>query len=72
LTELDDRLIEDEDMVGMNIIPIVSMFAGNFICLDYRNNSESEIVIWFREESHEFSHVTEKITDNINDFLIFC
>ncbi|ACZ07320.1 SMI1 / KNR4 family [Sebaldella termitidis] len=69
LTQLDDRLIEDEDMVGMNIIPIASMFAGNFICLDYRNNSDPEIVIWFHEESGEFSPVTDKIADSINDFF---
>lgn len=70
LTELDERLIDDENLVGMNIIPIAMLFAGDFICLDFRENLEvPSVCVWFHEESDEFMPVVEKISFNFVDFL---
>ncbi|MGX7243920.1 SMI1/KNR4 family protein [Enterococcus quebecensis] len=70
LTDLDARLIDDEDLLGMNIIPIASLFAGDFICLDFRESEKiPNICVWFHEESDEFSPVVEKISSNFTDFL---
>lgn len=69
LTQLDCRLIDDEDLVGMNVIPIAALFAGDFICLDYRKNINPCIVIWKHEESDDFEPFTEKVADNINEFF---
>lgn len=70
LTELDERLVDDEDLIGMNIIPIAILFAGDFICLDFRENQEApNVCVWFHEESGEFMPVVEKNSFNFVDFL---
>lgn len=69
LTQLDSRLIDDEDLVGMNVIPIATLFAGDFICLDYRTDIDPSVVIWNHEESDEFEPITETIADDINQFF---
>lgn len=69
LTQLDCRLIDNEDLVGMNVIPIAALFAGDFICLDYRDNVNPCIIIWNHEESDDFEPVTEKVAENINELF---
>lgn len=69
LTQLDDRIIDDPDLVGANIIPIAALFAGDFVCLDLRDGNNYCISIWFHEDSDEFSPVTVKIAESLTDFL---
>jgi len=69
LTQLDCRLIDDEDLVGMNVIPIAALYAGDFVCLDYRAGRKPCVAIWFHEESDEFAPVTEKAADDIGEFF---
>ncbi|RDX01541.1 cell wall assembly protein [Listeria kieliensis] len=70
LTELDERLVDDEDLIGMNIIPIAILFAGDFICLDFREDRElPSVCVWLHEESDEFMPVVEKISSDFVDFL---
>jgi hypothetical protein len=69
LTQLDCRLIDDEDLIGMNVIPIATLFAGDFICLDYRKNINPCIVVWNHEESDDFEPVIEEVADDVNQFL---
>ncbi|PJI08582.1 SMI1/KNR4 family protein [Clostridium sp. CT7] len=69
LTQLDCRLIDDEDLIGMNVIPIAALFAGDFICLDYRKNINPCVVVWNHEESDDFEPVTEEVADNVNQFF---
>ena len=70
ITELDERLIDDEELVGMNVIPIAVLFAGDYICLDYRENSvQPSICIWYHEGSEEFAPCTKKIANSFNEFL---
>ncbi len=45
------------------------MFAGDFVCLDYRNSEKPCIAIWFHENSEDFQPVLVKIANNFNDFL---
>lgn len=69
ITELDGRLIDDEDLVGMNIIPIAVLFAGDYVCLDFRGHDEkATICIWRHEESEEFAPVTVKIANTFEEF----
>jgi hypothetical protein len=69
ITQIGDRLSDNEDLVGMNVVPIAALFSGDFICLDYRETAEPTIVIWFHEESEVFSPVTQKVAPNILDFF---
>jgi len=68
--QIGERLSDNEDLVGADMIPIAALFAGDFVCLDYRKNSTvPEVCIWFHEESREFAPVTEKIANNFEEFI---
>jgi len=69
MTQLDGRIIEDGDSTTWPIIPIAALFAGDFICLDFRNSEIPSVVVWFHEESDELSPVTVKVAENITEFL---
>ena len=70
ITELDERLVNDENLLGMNIIPIAALFSGDFLCLDFRDDITSpNVCVWLHEESDEFSPVVEKIATNFSKFL---
>lgn len=69
ITQLDARLIDDEDLIGMNVIPIATLFAGDFVCLDYRESEIPTVVVWFHEESDDFNPATVKVANNMNQFL---
>ena len=69
LTQLDGRLIEDEDMVGMNLIPFAVVFGGDFLCLDYRESPVPRISLWFHEESAELAPATDVIADSYEAFV---
>ena len=40
-TQLADRLGDDGDETGTFIIPIAVLFAGDFVCLDFRKDKEN-------------------------------
>lgn len=68
--ELEERLVSDEEDTGVSIIPVAALFAGDFVCLDFRNSlKKPEICIWYHEESEEFSPKTKKIADTFTEFL---
>ncbi|KAF6578506.1 SMI1/KNR4 family protein [Paenibacillus sp. EKM212P] len=69
ITQIGDRLTDNEDLVGMNVVPIAALFSGDFICLDFRETEEPTVVIWFHEESEEFSPVTQRVAPNISEFF---
>lgn len=58
-TQLDERFVFDENLVGTELLPIAVLFAGDFVCLAYRNNIEEPIVcVWNHEESSDLDPVT--------------
>lgn len=68
-SKIGERLTDNEDLIGAATISIAFLFAGDFVCLDYRNNKENpEICIWYHEQSELFKPVTDKIADN---FVLF-
>ncbi|RAJ03221.1 SMI1-KNR4 cell-wall [Paenibacillus sp. OK060] len=69
ITQIGDRLTDNEDLVGMNVVPIAALFSGDFICLDFRETEEPTVVIWFHEESEEFSPVTQSVAHNVSEFF---
>ena len=75
IAQIFDRLADNEGM-GMSLVPIAYMFAGDFICLDYRKegmdfreNENPSVVIWDHEESEIDNPVTIKIADSITEFF---
>jgi hypothetical protein len=69
MTQLDCRLIDDEELVGMNVIPIAVLFGGDFLCLDYRADIKTPVVaVWDHEQSEEFQPQLEKVADSFRQF----
>ena len=69
-SQIEERLTEHKDLLGAEVLPIASMFAGDFVCLDFRGNKENPLVcVWSHEESGEFEPVFYKVVDNFAEFL---
>lgn len=69
LSQIDTRLTDDEDLVGANVIPFASLFAGDFVCLDFRNGKTPSVLVWFHDESEDFNPVTVEVAKSINEFF---
>lgn len=69
ITQIGERLTDNEDLIGMNVVPIAVLFAGDFVCLDFREKENPAVVVWYHEESDEFSPVTKTIAQNISEFF---
>lgn len=70
LSQIEERLTENEDLVGYELLPIAELFAGDYICLDYRENKGNpDICIWSHEESGELEPVTYKVADTFSEFV---
>lgn len=69
-TQLDERIVWDEDLVGTELLPIAVLFAGDFVCLDYRhNNIDPSVCIWDHEESSDLNPVVYPVSQNFDEFL---
>ena len=45
LSDIDTRLTDDEDLTGINVIPFAVLFAGDFLCLDFREKKYH--LLWY-------------------------
>ncbi len=69
-TQLEGRIVFDEDSVGMQLIPIVALYGGDFLCLNYVEDTENpSICIWYHEESYELEPAIEFLANNFTEFL---
>ena len=69
-TQLEGRIVFDEDNVGMQLIPIAALFGGDFVCLNYVKETENpSICIWYHEESYELEPAIEFLANNFIEFL---
>ena len=69
-TQLEGRIVFDEDYVGMQLIPIAALLGGDFVCINYVKDSENpSICIWYHEESYELEPAIELVANNFAEFL---
>ncbi|PQO25998.1 SMI1/KNR4 family protein [Blastopirellula marina] len=68
-SQLDCRLIDDEDSTGMNVLPIAALFGGDFVCLDYRESASPCVSVWKHETSDEFSPDLITVANSFTSFL---
>ena len=69
-SKIGERLTDNEDLIGIEVLPIVELFAGDYICLDYRKNKENpSVCVWSHEESEDFAPVTYKVADTFSEFI---
>ncbi len=71
MAQIDERLVdyEDADECAATLVPFAGLFAGDFVCLDYRKRDIPSVVVWLHEESEEFSPVTIKVAETFKDFI---
>ena len=70
-TQLEGRIVFDEDNVGMQLIPIAALYGGDFLCLNYLEDTENpSICIWYHEESCELEPAIELVAINFTEFLV--
>lgn len=69
LTQIGERIVSNPDLVGAEIIPIADLFAGDLLCLDYRNNINPTVCVWLHEESDEWEPATYKVADTFEEFM---
>lgn len=70
LSQIEDRLTNNEDLIGCELLPIAELFAGDYLCLDYKENNENpSICIWNHEESGELDPVTYKVANTFSEFV---
>ncbi len=68
-SQLDARLATSEDTIGYDLIPIASLFAGDFLVLDYRHNpNKPQISLWNHETSDDFSPDAKPIASDFETF----
>ncbi len=69
-SQIGERLTDNEDLIGVEVLPIAELFAGDYVCLDYRKNKyEPSICVWNHEESTDFAPVTYKAADTFSEFV---
>lgn len=69
-TLLEGRIVFDEDNVGMQLIPIAALYGGDFLCLNYLEDTENpSICIWYHEESYELEPAIQFLANNFTEFL---
>lgn len=70
MSQLDERLFVHEDILGFELIPIATLFGGDFVCLNYVEDSENpSICIWYHEKSYELELAVEFVANNFAEFL---
>ncbi|MDM5186392.1 SMI1/KNR4 family protein [Bacillus sp. DX4.1] len=69
-TQLDERLTDDGDLLGVALLPIAVLFAGDFLCLDFRESrSNPKVYVWDHENSAELEPVSYHVANTFKRFL---
>lgn len=70
LSQIEDRLTDNEDLVGVELLPIASLFGGDFLCLSFKDRKQNPTVgIWKHEGSSELAPVFLKGFSDFKEFL---
>ena len=69
LTQIGGRIVSNPNRLGYELIPIAALFAGDLLCLDYRESAKPSVCVWFHEESEEWEPVTEKVAESFSEFM---
>lgn len=69
-SQIGERLTDNEDLIGVEVLPIAELLTGDYVCLDYRKNKEKPcICVWSHKESRDFAPVTYKVSDTFSEFV---
>ncbi|SDL47009.1 SMI1-KNR4 cell-wall [Paenibacillus sp. OK060] len=69
-SQFEERLIDDEDLIGVALLPVAVLFSSDFLCLDFRKSRKSpNVCVWDHANSGEFDPVSYVVADSFKDFL---
>ncbi|GGB56536.1 SMI1/KNR4 family protein [Virgibacillus dakarensis] len=70
LTRIEERLTDNEDLTGVELLPI-AIFFQVIICgwISKNTNTYASVCIWSHEESGELDPVTYFVCKNFDEFL---
>ncbi len=69
-SQIGERLTDNEDLIGIEVLPIAELFGGDYICLDFRKDKVNPCVcVWSNEESGEFEPATYDIAGSFSEFI---
>ena len=69
-TQVSERLTADPDEVGASVLPIAALFAGDLLCLDFREDPvDPAVVVWEHEQSPDFHPHFIRAADTLPAFL---
>jgi hypothetical protein len=69
-TQLDTRLSDGGDRIGLVLVPFAALFAGDFVCLDYRaGGPQPSVGVWDHELSDDFAPHVETVAPSFAEFL---
>ena len=70
LSPILEILSVDPDSVGVELLPVATLFGGGFICLDYREGTQNpKVCYWKREDSYEWHPSVKFVSETFEDFL---
>lgn len=70
ITQVGDRLTDDPDVLGTNVIPIGALFGGDLLCLDFRRDKKEPCVsVWDHELSEMDKPHLEKVAGSFREFV---
>lgn len=69
MAQIEERLTDNEDLVGAETLPFAYLFGGDFLCLDFKEDAINPKVVWDHNESDELSPVFYKAFDNFQELL---
>ncbi|GGL52097.1 SMI1/KNR4 family protein [Sporolactobacillus putidus] len=70
LTRIEERLTDNEDLIGVDLLPIAILFAGDYLCLDYRiSKNHPTVCVWDHEESGELDPMTYFTAKSFEEFI---
>lgn len=68
-SKIGERLTENEDLIGVEVLPIAELYSGDYLCLDFRiDKSSPSVCVWSHEESEDFSPVTYEVARSFTVF----
>ena len=70
LTQIEERLTDNEDLIGCELLPIAQLFTGDYLCLNFKENAvEPTVYVWNHEESGELEPVIYKVSNSFMEFI---
>jgi len=58
-----------EGRLDDHLVPFGELFAGDFVCFNFREQPEPDVVLWDHEQSREDAPFTVKIADSFVSFV---